>query len=170
MPCGACGVMNRETSSFHTGPHILPTCGSALNVWRLSMPVACVCQNPKCGKLFHIPPSRIAKGGGVYCSYACRKLAEPRVCQNPSCGKTFYVPQAVIKEGGGVYCSNTCRHLVAASPAFFWNKVLRCAHGIDCLYCCWPYQEGRNPEGYGLFTVIIDGHKTRVNAHRKAWE
>ena len=36
------------------------------------MPVECMCQNPACGKIFHVTPSRKYIGRGKFCSHACQ--------------------------------------------------------------------------------------------------
>ena len=35
----------------------------------------------------------------------------------------------------------------------FWSKVARCAHGPHCDKCCWLWQAGRTPNGYGMFSL-----------------
>jgi len=76
------------------------------------MPIERTCK--KCGKKFVVPPSRIRKGGAIYCSNKCRyddKAGEKRVDRVtiacPNCGKkTEYIPSyANIIEG---YCSREC--------------------------------------------------------------
>ena len=53
----------------------------------------------------------------------------------------------------------------------FWAKVSRCAHGEDCIYCCWPWQGARDPDGYGNFYVTKTAGKVRfAHAHVMAWE
>ncbi len=47
----------------------------------------------------------------------------------------------------------------------FWSKVLQCEHGWTCETCCWPWQAGKNTDGYGNFTH--KGHT--INAARVAW-
>lgn len=50
-------------------------------------------------------------------------------------------------------------------PEHFWGKIER--GGADE---CWAWRANRNQSGYGLFDIRIDGRRTSVGAHRKAWE
>jgi hypothetical protein len=45
-----------------------------------------------------------------------------------------------------------------------------CEHGWDCFFCCWPWQAGKFPAGYGHFCFTIDGEKQDIPAQRMAWE
>ena len=92
------------------------------------------------------------------------------VCQNPVCKKTFFIPPSALHQGRGQFCSAFCLHTVKSVPERFWEKVGFCPHGEDCPYCCWLWESGRNPAGYGLFCGKLNGHKTRIPAQRVAWE
>lgn len=134
------------------------------------MPVECVCQNPVCGKTFFVPPSQVVRGGGKYCSYPCFRTPERFECQRLGCGKIFQLPPSRIAAGEGKFCSLQCRLLAKPRDERFWEKVLRCGHGEDCPFCCWPWQAGQKKGGYGFFVEKVDGKKKAVPAQRVAWE
>jgi hypothetical protein len=49
----------------------------------------------------------------------------------------------------------------------FWSTVTICAHGLDCIYCCWPCHKQQDRDGY------CDWHPNRqkhIRVHRHAWE
>ena len=63
-----------------------------------------------CGKKFHSAPSCIKRGGGKYCSSACRENATyhkiSRVCEQ--CGKEFKTYRGEIAKNHGRFCSRDC--------------------------------------------------------------
>lgn len=76
-----------------------------------------ICQ--ECGAIFFVPPARIKKGGGVFCSTTCSGKARmgnrnanwkggevKSKCQE--CGKEFGIQPSAIRKGGGKYCSRSC--------------------------------------------------------------
>lgn len=65
----------------------------------------CICKT--CGIQFYLPPPRVARGDGKYCSKKCREAQVKCVCKN--CGKEFYEHPSRIVLGRGIYCSTTCR-------------------------------------------------------------
>jgi hypothetical protein len=74
-----------------------------------------------CGKEFYAPPSLIRRGGGKYCSVACRakeqgkRASKPKaiiVCQH--CGKTYEVHQCHVARSR--YCSVECRNAGRTKP------------------------------------------------------
>ena len=80
----------------------------------------------ECGKEFEVVPSRVKKGGGIFCSKKCKDCAfsksntgenNPhwkggkieRICE--ICGKSFSVDPNQIKSGNGKYCSRKCQSI-----------------------------------------------------------
>jgi hypothetical protein len=51
-----------------------------------------------------------------------------------------------------------------------WQRIEVCAHGRDCIYCCWPWwgckKGGKPPYNYG--SIVEDGKQR--SAHVVAWE
>lgn len=78
------------------------------------MPVDCICL--ECGGDFRVPPSRIKKGGGKFCSLDCyhsyqrRTMANEPNCVCEECGEEFYVKPSALQNGAGHYCSRDCKH------------------------------------------------------------
>lgn len=67
-------------------------------------------------------------------------------------------------------------HGVHAKPKFLeriWNNIAICDHGIDCVYCCWPWLNYCGKNGYGSFTYrTSDGkqhHRTVTNVIYDLW-
>lgn len=145
------------------------------------MKIACVCTNPACDKIFERWAFEIAQGRDKFCSTRCaaavngpklRTLVEV-TCQNPSCGRSFPAKPSTIKRGGGKYCSPECffPNMPARDLALrFWEKVAICSHGLDCVFCCWPWLGSRHRQGYGTISVKIDGVWKDIGSHRVAWE
>jgi len=65
-----------------------------------------------CGMEFWAWPSRVRKGGGKFCSPACRArnqiACEPRLCI--TCGKKFQCQPSRIRRGRDKFCSQVCHY------------------------------------------------------------
>lgn len=66
---------------------------------------------PACGAAFRVFPSKIAHGGGIYCSRAClgvskRKERVIRTCE--ACGAAFEMMPSSARKNAGKYCSKAC--------------------------------------------------------------
>ena len=99
-------------------------------------------------------------------SYASRTYLQ-RILPVEKCFS--YHPHGLYASLASIALENVC---IASSrrPNDSGKKSRYCSHGTMCPYCCWLWQAGRSTEGYGLFTVKLHGHKTRVAAQRIAWE
>lgn len=133
--------------------------------------VPCMCQ--ECRKPFSVKPSQAKIGRGKFCSQACAYQHKtmtkiPRACQE--CGRTFLVRHSEDKRGGGKYCSHVCANKGNIIPiaARLQRQAPTCLHGIDCPYCCWPWQGKKNKQGYGKISNY-DGAEW-ATASRVAWE
>lgn len=96
----------------------------------------------QCGLVFRISPERIAQGGGVYCSKACKdasRAAATRECW--VCGTTF-TPRADRLNRERLYCSRDCAGLDRR------NRV-RCV----CATCglIFETRQGRVDAGRGVY-------------------
>jgi hypothetical protein len=87
------------------------------------------CASPGCEARFPVKPSVLARGGGLYCSAACRGRARAaaaseaaktggngtwmeRTCENPRCGKPFRFLRSQEENllfGTRRHCSVSCR-------------------------------------------------------------
>ena len=86
----------------------------------------------ECGKEFETKPSRVERGGGLFCSRACVRVYLSKKMtgsHNPSwkgglierkcqeCGKKFFVIPSRIKGGKEIYCSRSCARRVQRHTA-----------------------------------------------------
>lgn len=144
------------------------------------MPVQCVCQNPLCGKPFLVPDQALSRGRGRFCSRRCtqtvfrkpKRIHPQALCENPACGKPFTPDRTNLKRGGGKYCSIQCVGQAKSVPLLnrFWQKIQRCDHGTNCIYCCWPWLAAFNEHGYGVISIKNAPGITSPLAHRISWE
>lgn len=76
-------------------------------------------------------PIGITQGGG----YVMRNIRQCQVCNAP-----FRTYLSIQQRGQGRFCSPSCwgKSLVHTEKDF-WARVNQCAHGVLCLYCCWPW-------------------------------
>lgn len=89
------------------------------------MKITRICK--ECGKEFEVKPSLVKTGGGKFCSYKCKGIAQSknksgsnspswkggnlkRICE--VCGKEFEVKRSLVKKGGGKYCSHKCQGII----------------------------------------------------------
>lgn len=64
----------------------------------------------RCNALFHVPPSKVKEGKGIYCSRKCY-YGQQIPCECKECGTTFNVIKSVFnKKTGGKFCSQECFH------------------------------------------------------------
>jgi len=87
------------------------------------------------------------------------------ICAYIPCSQSFTVKP--YKADKSRFCSHECfcHWKTANQLATFWDRVQICSHGIDCPYCCWPF-EGETDSIYRHIYV----HDKAVSAHRLAWE
>jgi len=82
-----------------------------------------------CGKTFSVLPSKVARGGGKFCSMACRRLASRNrivlVCH--ACGASFEVTKSHARHYNAKYCSVDCR-----------DEARRRTSERPCKYCGKP--------------------------------
>lgn len=85
-----------------------------------------------CGVVFYIPPSRIVRGHGQYCSRICKGLSE-RVAKKKclTCGKEMGKTQGCKR---GRYCSYEC-----------FGRSIQTRIMVVCEYCGKSFE--RNPKG-----------------------
>lgn len=134
------------------------------------MPIERICQN--CAQLFLTQPTYVRQGIAKYCSKACynaaRYCAITCICQH--CSNSFLRNPGDVKQERGLYCSKQCKHDAQRGPRLplsrLWEKVERCEHGIDCIYCCWNFIGSLHGQGYGQ---MAQGRRL-LRAHRIAWE
>jgi hypothetical protein len=88
-----------------------------------------------------------------------------KTCQNLLCGKIFIVP---YKKRSRRYCSYPCSHLSIEQR--LWDKIQICSHGKDCIYCCFPWQGGRDRNNYATLWVRKDDVARPRYAARLLWE
>jgi len=115
----------------------------------------------QCGGAFHAKPSKMANGGGRYCSRACQGAARSGgniPCACLECGTRFLAQPAAVARGGGKYCGQACQFSARAVPApdRFWKHVDK--HGPTPDYAphlgpCWLWTASVKPSGYGQFAV-----------------
>lgn len=144
------------------------------------MAIPFVCTNPTCGKTFEVFPYQIKNGRKFCCASCMAAVNGPKLrtkvevlCNNSLCRKPFLAKPFDIQRGGGKYCSIACAPLgrIARDVSLrFWEKVLVCSHGLDCVFCCWEWQGGRHRYGYGFLSVKVDGVWKDIGSHRVAWE
>lgn len=118
----------------------------------------CACE--QCGAEFNRFPSQIKKGGGRFCSWAC-KHAGSRGARSAYecavCGTAFEALIAVRERGNARFCGIACRNRRHGDPVTrFWSRVQK-SDG------CWEWQGPRDEDGYGLFKV--GGKMVRANRH-----
>lgn len=121
--------------------------------YSVSARVPRACQ--QCGASFTAIPAEIARGGGLYCSYACHQISrrKPRK-ECLACGRPMRVP-----EGRNLrHCSMACRD--ATEVARFWSRVNKTE-------ICWLWTGNATPLGYGRRS--FRGRKS-ASAHRISWE
>jgi len=134
--------------------------------------VSSVCQYLPCSTPFLVTAYKRRIGVGLYCSDYCRSAAR-RVPLLPIpcgyCGSIFLVRITLFKNGEGKYCSKACRvkGLTLPLPERFWNKVIRCSHEQDCIYCCWTWTAGHDKAGYPTISIT---HSKPGRASRVGWE
>lgn len=87
------------------------------------------------------------------------------ICRYIPCGKVFDAKP--YKAAIAPFCSRKCfeQWRTAQQLTTFWDKVKICAHGMDCCFCCWPW-EGTTDNEYKNTTVS----NKFVLVHRLAWE
>lgn len=118
----------------------------------------------QCGAAFHAKPSKLARGGGKYCSRECMGKAKsggniPSICVE--CGERFFVQPAIAAKGGGKYCGQVCQVSARSVPAAdrFWTKVNKDgpvpSYAPD-LGPCWLWTASVKPHGYGQFAITED--------------
>lgn len=66
--------------------------------------VQCTCKT--CGKFFELTPSRLKRGEGRHCSWACRRKRVQCTCE--ACGKVFDRTPSQLKGRHHTYCSWEC--------------------------------------------------------------
>lgn len=116
---------------------------------------------PTCGETFTKPESSRKR----CCSRDCANKARavPRVAPCAICGTPFDRNVAHRR-----YCSDKCsktawhRGNVEPTAQRFWSKVNK----TDS---CWFWTARTNENGYGLFSVTVDGETVSWYAHRFAW-
>jgi len=117
--------------------HLEPVLGQVKQKKKIARPspkvkVSCL----SCGKEFFVPPSKIKRGWGKYCSKPCFYVARYSLPEGARpihtclvCGKKFFTKQAIIKKGHGKYCSHACKGVA-------WAKKLEAARPIGICQVC----------------------------------
>jgi hypothetical protein len=135
--------------------------------------VACACE--VCGAQFTVWPSIVRRGGGRFCSVACRDhAARTRVERScVLCGEEFVTRPSRILSGRGNYCSTDCYRTAKRGSTWygrseidrFWSKVDKTSspHG------CWLWAGTLNGAGYGLFHVGGE-YGPKIRSHRYSFE
>lgn len=111
----------------------------------------------QCGVEFYAPPVLKRRGGGIYCSKACRGLAmrkenngKTEAIECPQCGVTFYCYPSQLLKARAKFCSKTCADGARRAPpkppkpkrehAWNWNPDRPIA---ICMQCGVQYEPGR---------------------------
>lgn len=120
------------------------------------MPIECIC--PQCGCVFLMNPAHF-QYGRRYCSLACghmsRRTVIPTLCE--FCGKSF----PMRPSHPTTYCSKDC-YATAQNlllPQRFFAKVNKTE-------TCWLWIGKRFSNGYGCFTMRMEGIRKYLLAHR----
>ena len=129
----------------------------------------------RCQATFYAWPSTIKNRDPKYCSQSCANLAhQKRVTLHClTCDKEILLCEAHAERGNGKYCSKACQWnqdnsiTVSARKAAQFDKYLDKSPEHNG---CWIWTGERNKAGYGTIRVLIGTKRTRVLAHRYAWE
>ena len=117
----------------------------------------------QCGDPFGTYPSRMKRGGGRFCSYACffksRETKVERVCEQ--CGEKFWVQPCRIKRGGGRFCSRACKNKGQE------NKVERVCEYCGEMFSAPPYAI---KHGGGRFCSAACRGKWQTGEKNASWK
>lgn len=104
--CARCGASFTVPHPSYRKTHCSQSCAAMMRWGDTGLISAC----EVCGISIRTRRSFVQKGGGRYCSNACKasaqRIGEERVC--PTCGGTFYLSRGNKKRGQGTYCSVGC--------------------------------------------------------------
>jgi hypothetical protein len=122
--------------------------------------ISCCCQ--QCGAEFRRFPSHIARGGGKFCSWGCKRESrrfkrETRSCD--VCGASFLVMVGGCRQPPR-YCSIRC------SWSRFGSVLERFVRNVLAGDECWEWQGIKDTDGYAMFKR----HGKMVRASRLAFE
>ena len=140
---------------------------------RTSVTVERLCRH--CSTPFLVAEWRIKSGRGVFCSKACwqrahQDLHTTKICQHAPCGRSFTIPPNVLRNGRGRFCSRACmnqaQRLTTPLVTRLWESIRVCEHGMDCPYCCWPWEGTRFSTGYGRLSI----NRQDFTTSRLIWE
>lgn len=67
------------------------------------------------------------------------------------------------------YKDHVYAHLTLAQAERFWTKVQICSHGEACQDCCWMWDGGLDPYGYGFYSTRLHDAKTNFRVTRLIW-
>jgi hypothetical protein len=123
-------MTTQRIAGTSTGPDVL----GARRPGRPSTSLERTCVAPGCGTVFRSKPSEVARGGGLYCSAACRVAAisersndvardgmpsppdagiwTEKTCENADCRKLFRFRKSEARSlvfGARRHCSRACR-------------------------------------------------------------
>lgn len=116
-----------------------------------------------CGSAFVMLRSKMKRGRGQFCSFACR--FPPRtVFECAQCGASRAKSFSMVDGKARLFCSKKCKSLgQAITPE---QRILRNVDRSAGPDACWPWTAHRNTAGYGVFQHI----ERSYGAHRVAWE